>query len=544
MIINVNEEFVEEMSAYRVASNKSFWGACNENVAVFAEKCLGFRFYAWQLRVISRINDPDTVKRVFAIITSRQIGKTETAAIYAFWSTFFNKLPGSTHNNTEVGVVSNSDDNAMKLVDRIKNWIDIADLYVKDNYKDGEGKSLFGDEFFSSRLNQKTGNNARTITWRPYDAGLDGEFILTGSRVGSVIRSLPPTRKILGGTYSLFIIDEAGDTKNIEDSVFYDYVDPTANRNDAKILLLSTPWQNSGFFYEHVDPDELYEERERVEVFGFTIDAVKVEDPEYHSRILKKIKGMEEQGRIDEVQRAYYCRFVKGEQSYFDPENVRAIFTPMHKKMSSYPKPCDLGVDFGAKKNSKTVITISCYDEDSGVINRLYDRVYGVGEDEDLIRDIESLLTVFNVQRIIPDDADTGQYMIREMVDKGWNVVPMSFRKDKVKKYGAFRGKLNTGKIFSYHDEELLVEMLALENSPSRSRTLIGAPPGYSDDKIDSWLCSCFFYLMEDEVSSGFVDYERKKSSGKKESAQEKVLKRLEKKKKDRAFKEYFGDSL
>ena len=545
VLISVDEGFVEEMASLRVASSGSFWGACSESPAVFAEKCLGFRFFAWQLYVLSRINDPSTLKRVFPVLTARQVGKTELAAIYAFWATFFNKLPGGAHGNTEVGVVSNTDEGAMRLVERIKNWVDVADVFLRDNYKDGEGVSLFGDSFFSERLAVKSGNGARAVTWRPYDKALDGEFVLRGSRVGSVIRSLPPTRKILGGTYGLFIIDEAGDSKNIGDEVFFDYVDPTANRNDAKIFMFSTPWNPSGFFYEFVDPEGVFGERERVESFGFTIDAVRVEDPEYYERMMKKIRSMEEAGRVDEVQRAYYCRFVKGEQAYFDPDRVRDVFVPGLRPVTESSQPVVVGIDFGAQGSSQTVLTASCFDEKTGVITRLADKVYGVGEDDSVVEDVESWMRVFNVDKIVYDDAATGRFLYEEFHRRGWNAFPMNFRRDKVAKYGAFRGKLNKGLVKSYPDEDLKVEMLALENSPKRSRTLIGAPPGYSDDRIDSFLCSCFFFLGEDEDKSGFVDPDgysdglerHKKSVGDKRVG-------VRGRRRSRGFERFFGDDL
>ena len=116
--------------------------------------------------------------------------------------------------------------------------------------------------------------------------------------------------------------------------------------------------------------------------------------------------------------------------------------------------------------------------------------------------DIEYLKTRFNVQRIIPDQCPAGQYQIRLMQDKGWDIHPMSFRSDKVAKYGAFRAKLNKGKIQSYEDPDLRCEMLALENSSTSRQSVIIAPPGYSDDMIDSFVMSSYFYI--DEEDKGF----------------------------------------
>ena len=59
----------------------------------------------------------------------------------------------------------------------------------------------------------------------------------------------------------------------------------------------------------------------------FTIDAIRLENPEYYATVMKTIEQMNKDGKTDEVQRAYYCKFVRGEGSYFDPKRISACFT-------------------------------------------------------------------------------------------------------------------------------------------------------------------------------------------------------------------------
>ncbi len=163
--------------------------------------------------------------------------------------------------------------------------------------------------------------------------------------------------------------------------------------------------------------------------------------------------------------------------------------------VDSYEKPCDLGVDFGGQTTSKTVLTVSALD-DNGLIQRLWHKTYEVGQDNSIIEDIEAeVLPFFNIQRVIPDMCPQGDYIIRQMVDKGWSVEPMSFRKDKVKKYGAFRSMLRRGKIRSYNDIELQVEMLGMEFSQGSKQSVIQHAAGYSDDLIDSFVMSAYFFV-------------------------------------------------
>ena len=99
---------------------------------------------------------------------------------------------------------------------------------------------------------------------------------------------------------------------------------------------------------------------------------------------------------------------------------------------------------------------------------------------------------------LIVHNCAQGYHTIQKMIEKGWNVQPMSFKKDKVKKYTEFRAWLNKGKIKSYSDSVLSEEMKALQEEESKLSTLIHKPRGGTDDMIDSFVMSCYFYLEVD----------------------------------------------
>ncbi|RLI53859.1 MAG: hypothetical protein DRP09_14685 [Candidatus Thorarchaeota archaeon] len=255
---------------------------------------------------------------------------------------------------------------------------------------------------------------------------------------------------------------------------------------------------NSGFFYRMADPFGEYGVTDCERVL-FTIDAIKLENEKYYNTVLKIVNQMNNDGKTSEVQRAYYCRFVKGEKSYFNPDKVFDIEDKELFKHEDYSMPCDLGVDFGGQVTSKTVFTISMMEED-GTVVRLYHKSYEVGKDDTIIADIELLMKDFNIQRVIPDECPQGDYLIRKMEEKGWDVQPMNFRSDKTKKYGAFRSKLNKGMVKTYKDDDLKTEMLAMEFSQGARQSLIMAAPGYNDDLIDSFVMSAYFYLEDDNT--------------------------------------------
>lgn len=502
-VTEVTEDFIKEMEQYReVDKTKGLIENCASSPIIFAERMLGIRLYAWQVRfmkdLLGVVNSEhrDLEQKEFVAITSRQIGKSTLLAIFSIWSCIFNKVPATAYNNTTVGISSASDVQAKKLLLEMKKQIRMGDVYIRETYKDDTGKSIFGGELLSSLLDDHEANNTTTISFKTWSAE-HGDFLLKGSKSGSTIKSYAATAAVLGETFSIVVIDEAGMTERISDMFFKEYMYPTGNSTHAIRIYTSTPWVPSGFFYRMVDPDNLYNSSPAT-VHAFTIDAIKLENESYYNTVQQKIKQFEADGDYNEVQRAYYCRFVKGEQSYFDPQNVMDCFDQTMYKYDSYPKLCDMGVDFGGQVKSKTVVTISTLNDDGDIV-RLYDKVYEVGGDNSLIEDIAELKKVFNIQRVVVDDCPAGIYMIRLMEDeKGWNVSRFNFRSEKVKKYGGFRSMLKKHKIKSYEDDELKKEMLAMEYSNGSKQSVLQHAPGYSDDRIDSFVMSCTHFIQEE----------------------------------------------
>lgn len=503
-ITEVTQEFINQMDVYRQKTDAGLIEMCSDNVVLFAQHMLGIRLYSWQIDFLTRVSKAlkgDYWTKEFAAITSRQIGKSTSVAVFALWCCVFNKAPGGISNSTQVGIVSATDKQATVLLETVNRLMRLGDAYMGDTYKDESGNSLFPVEgnrggFFSKLLDANKPNNTTTITFKAYKESVHGPYVLKGSKTGSVVKSYPPTPMILGETFGVIVVDEAGMADRVTDKVYYEYVYPTGNKYNAIRISLSTPWVASGFFYRMINPDGTMEEAP-VDKVCFTIDAIKIEDPAYAETVMKIVKSLEADGKIDEVRRAYYCQFVKGEASYFDPDKVQTVFTDNLSPMASYAQPCDMGIDFGGQVKSKTVITISELGKD-GIINRLYKKVYEVGKDLSLLDDVAALLKDFNIQRIIPDDCPAGDHLIRKMIEEnGWNVHPMNFRADKVKKYGAFRTLMNKGKIKSFIDDHMKTEMLALEFGQGSRQSVITPAPGYTDDEIDSFVMSCYFFLND-----------------------------------------------
>jgi hypothetical protein len=504
--IKVTEEFIKEQDQYRVPpEGVGLLEACSNNIILFSEKMLGLKLYSWQIyflrQIQKRMQDSEDVSSEFVALTSRQIGKSTALAVLSVWACVFNKYPGTVGNNTIVGIASATDTQAKKLLYEMKKYIMMGDAFMRDTYVK-DGKPSFGDLFFTNLLDDGQPNNTTTISFKRHDPTRHSAFVLKGSKTGSVIKSYPPTSVVLGETFTMVIIDEAGKSDKISDQFFYDFMYPTGNSTNAVRIYTSTPWSSSGFFYRMVDPDEMYGESP-ADVVVFTIDAIEEENPRQFKTVLNTVAQLQKDGKQDEVQRAYYCRFVKGEQSYFDPEDTLKAFDGDLLQHDSFAGFCDLGVDFGGQVSSRTVLTVS-HLNDQGDVIRIAHKTYEVGKDGTIIDDITELKTRYNIQRIIPDECPQGDYLIRKMKDMGWDITPMNFRSEKVKKYGAFRSMLKKGLIKSYKDDALQTEMLAMEYSHGSRQSVIQHAPGYSDDLIDSFLLSVYHYLQDDSKLTVF----------------------------------------
>ena len=506
----IDKEFIEAMEVYRTPDKTvGLIEACSKSVIIFADYMLGLKLYSWQVQFLNEIQvemPKNEGKREFVSITSRQIGKSTALAVFSLWCSMFNKYKGTVSNNTSVGIASASDVQAKKLLYEMKKFIRLGDRHMEISYKDEDGNTQFGSNFFSSLLDDNEPNNTTTITFKPHNDEIHGEFLLACSKSGSTIKSYPATSTVLGETFSVVIIDEAGKTDRISDQFFYDYMYPTGNSTNAVRIYTSTPWVSSGFFYRMVDPDDVYGDSPSYTVL-YTVDAIRLENPNYYKTVMKVVNQLNKDGKVDEVQRAYYCRFVKGELSFFNPDDILNMFYLDSVMSIGSATMCDLGIDFGGQTVSRTVLTVTSMGDD-GHVNRLWHKVYEVGKDDLLIEDIENLvLPNFNIQRMIPDECPQGDFMIRKMVDKGWDIHPMNFRTDKVKKYGAFRSALHKGLIHSYGDDELQTEMLALEFNNGDRQSLINHAPGYTDDLIDSFIMSCYFFV-QDESKFEIIDFD------------------------------------
>jgi len=497
----VYKERDDYLSSFDSLTGRLLWKECRRDPAVFAYKMLGIKLYGWQWLVTRELL---LGKRRLVLNTSRQIGKSFLVSILSLWYVVFNQGHSSEFSNTKVGVISATEGQAKKLLLDIKNLMRVGDSYCKEHYSK-TNDDIFHFGIFSYLIDDSR-NAENTKTCITFKCG-DDKFglFLKDSKVGGFIKSLPPTDIVRGETFDFLIVDEAS---KVDDEIYNMAISKTGDKFDAVRFITSTPFGRAGFYYEIFDPEDKIKDNSWKR-FWFTVDAIKDDDSDDYARRLKDIKERMQMGKNLEIRQEYYGEFVQSERSFFSPFKVDGMFLNRLCPVEKYSGLCDMGVDFGGLRKSKTVLTISCIKSD-GMIYRIWHHAYEVRQDDSLIEDIADIKRRFNIQRIIVDDCPEGDFKIREMDNRGWEVTRMSFARDKVRKYGDFRSMLNKDKIKSYNDSDLMSEMKALSTAKGRERTKIAAPPGYSDDMIDSFVMSTYHYT-EDEDDFDFYDLDEVK---------------------------------
>ena len=448
------------------------------NTGYFMYHMLGMKPYLWQYRAYKEL-DKGSKRNIFC--TSRQsLGKSTMIAIYALKQAFYNLSPHkSTSNRTRIGIISATDDQSKKLINDIRGLIYKGDDWVKMVTK---GKV---EKFFSSQLdNSKNAKNSQSI--------------ITFNN-GCTISCYPPTNKVRGFTFTILIIDEMAFIE--DDNFFYEIALPTISKTDGQLIITSTPKGMSGTFYELFDPND---EHEGNGFFRLWLDWTHIEDDKEKKRIEAIRDLYYATGREREFEQEYMALFTVDKDAFFDNEDVENGIDSSLSKLDSYDKPCDLGVDFGGLGHSKTIITISTIDDDNN-IRLIWDYEYKDGDEINLVDDIIELHKRFKIQRVIADDCPEGKSYIESLENKGINVVRMSFRAEKIKKYIQFRSKLKQGKIKYYPNKKLITEMKQLEQIEGIRTTQIRKPSGGTDDFIDSFVMSTYFYIEDNNEIKFFT---------------------------------------
>jgi len=439
-----------------------------DDLTYFGFMQIGLRPRTWQSELFKKIDDG--FKRIMAV-TPRQVGKSTGLALIALRASVYNMFPDEVYKRTTVGIISSTDDQSKKILDDIRQIMELGDTRVEKLTK-GRVKNFFTNMI---DMSPKASNTKTSITFKN----------------GSKIICLPPTKKVRGYPFGLVLLDEAAFFE--DDSIYYEVIEPTVRSTKGTIIMTSTPNGQHGFFYELFDPEDKYEDHEYERLW---MHYNQLDDADDIAEIERKKTLMEQTGRIKEFQQEYEAKFTVDQSSFFDSDRINYGVDKTMVECVAYKDICHLGIDFGMTK-CHTVLTISTQDT-SGQIQLLYQYTFPLDSDDNLIIPmVEELKQRFNIQEIIVDDCPQGRSITQHMINKGWQINKFNFKSEKIEKYFSFRARLYTSRIKYYYIPELIGEMKSLQEIKNQVNTLIKKPQGGSDDRIDSFLISCYRYLDE-----------------------------------------------
>lgn len=440
----------------------------------FARNFLGIKPYTWQHYFWGKLESG--TKRLCAI-TPRQVGKSTAIGIFALRAALFNLYPAGVNQKTVISIISRSDQQSKEMMKDIRSYIYMGDEYIKK--MSGGTESNFISQFIDTST--EASNNMTTITFTN----------------GCVINCRPPTDAVRGDSNSILFLDEAAHIT--EDSFYYEVAYATVRQTKGMIVITTTPKGMQGFVYDLFDPEEKYESHEYDRIW---LHYTMIDSPDEIAEIENTKRQWYELGKEKKFQQEFEAKFTSQVGAFFDSADIDAIINPDLKPLHACDGETYMGVDFGMV-NSHTVITIVAKIENK--VRLLYQFSYSAGQDHDLIRDMDNLLKRFSCHYIIVDDCPQGYYAISEMEKKNWPVQKMSFRAEKVAKYFSFRSMIRKKLIEIYKNDILISEMKAMQEIQTPATVKIEKPDGGNDDRVDSLLMACYFFIDDESVGGSVI---------------------------------------
>lgn len=452
---------------------------CEKDILLFVRYQLGARPFAWQFKVLGDYRDG---ARKQVVCCSRQIGKTKyVVAPTELWRCLFNlgyKFNPTYRNKSQTtveGVMSRGEEQSQMVLDEIKTWIYDGDEYMS-SYTDKSGKPIFGKKYFSNKVDWKK-TNKYTLTFKKGVGGSKGQ---------SLIRSVPPTDKIRGYTYTGLVFDECA---YIEDYYITSAALPAHGAIGNSVILISTPDRKEGYFYQSVDPDDNHD-KHKYKRYMYDLDCIKDDDNEYWSKVIEEeVEDHLRNGRVSDVNREYYCDFTSSNNLYFDMNTAEGAFTDRVQQVKSAPGEYWLGVDLGGSQKSHTVLTVNSLPNHDGVCKRVACWRYPLKKDANIIQDIEKFIFPnFKIRKVIIDYCPASYRLYEQMVQRMWGIEIVQFifnRTSKPEFFDRFRSAISTGKLITYPDSLLKQEMNSYTDDLKPMK-------GATDDMIDSWMLSAY----------------------------------------------------
>jgi len=284
----------------------------------------------------------------------------------------------------------------------------------------------------------------------------------------SEIHCLPTGRngnQIRGYTADLIIVDEAA---FIDDSIFEDVLEPMTFATDGELVLASTPYGTSGYFYQAFNDPDWYSQRVA------SWDNPLIEDEDLERFTEGKTRA--------QIKREVEGRFVEDADSFLSTELIReALGTPERRTDDVY-----LGADIAAAGTDETVLTL--LDGSANVFDIEAYQDMGVLEAADRIQVLDNH---YGFETIGVDRTGLGTGTVeslRERTGIGRRIEDIYLTiQTKQSVYQALKSELQAGAVTLPHDEMLQTQLDALTFTKRSSGNIsIHAADDVHDDYCDS----------------------------------------------------------
>ncbi|MEK0338049.1 MAG: hypothetical protein QQN41_11510, partial [Nitrosopumilus sp.] len=282
---------------------------CTEHPSYFVAHMLGIVPYKYQHMFLRQFAVGEKVPKRLIICKARQMGFSYFLAFLAIWYAFGNIAKTGMHNDTKVGIISRSDNQAKKLMALIQKIIRLSKVNL------------------NFAIDKKS-------PWNKYELHFTNGFI----------KCYPPTDACRGETFDILIVDEA---RGVDKEIFVDAMEPTVTAVDGCIIMVSTPRGQKGMFFELFDPDDIYPKHE-YKRYWFNW---KQSENEIQKRIVaEKLKIAKATGNMKSFNQEYNAMFTVDEEAFFENADIEKGANSEPKLTTQYEckdLPCSMGVDYG-----------------------------------------------------------------------------------------------------------------------------------------------------------------------------------------------------
>ena len=478
-------------------SNEEIKKKAEDDPVIFGYAYIGKKVRLHQAYIMHKFVQAMSRGRIrLALCLARQLGKTIGACILLIWLCWYNKIPATIANVTIWYVVSRDDDTAKELLGKIRMLLYEGDIHMLQYEIEG---------FFTGSI--KEPNNTEQITF------LNNCFI----------KSVPPTKKILGKSGNLWI-DEAHrlNCTDISTEDFFDLASAITAETKGAIVLSSSPEGIVGFFHRAIDPDGQYEENEYDSIWwDHTIwDDDSEECKNYKAHVEKERIRLTAAGRYKMFQQEHGALFTVTEIAFFDHEDIDNNLEDV-PNLSEYDEACAAGIDYGLK-NARTVITVRAKVKD--IIRQIFQWRSPADFDINLLKDPKFEHSIPRLKMrypkmfmIIADDCPAGDTTNRWIEsESGIELKKYNFRSDQMSKTDginrnclaySYRAALKMGKLLiPKWNTTQQFEMKTVQEVEQKVLISIKAPQGQLCDTFDSDMMASLPFLDMQNIRDFQVD--------------------------------------